>query len=75
MRKYIFIGLMSFMLVGCGTVGEMFLPRAIVLHPIEKSDIFYVASGTQIGNERTEKEGYFLSNEYIDEVMKVRIKK
>jgi len=75
MRNFLFIIILSVFLSGCGTIAEMFLPRQIVLHPIEKSDIFFVASGTQIGDARTEKAGVFLSQEYLDEVLKVRIQK
>ena len=56
---------------GCATV------RPIVLHPIEKSDIFRIEKGAEILNPdgmriTTEKNGYFLSEFYLEEVIKAR---
>lgn len=55
----------------CATV------RPIVLHPIEKTDIFRIEKGAEISKPdgikiTTEKDGYFLSEYYLEEVMKVR---
>ena len=56
---------------GCASV------RPIVLHPIEKSDIFRIEKGAEISNPdgtkiTTEKDGYFLSEFYLEEVIKAR---
>ena len=48
--------------------------RVVVLHPIEKSDIFRVTKGTQIGMIQAEKDGYFLSDMYIEKVAKAQMK-
>ena len=49
--------------------------RPIILHPIEKSDIFSIEKDTQIGDVKTEKDGYFLSEYYLNEVVKAKIEK
>ena len=56
---------------GCATV------RPIILHPIEKSDIFRIEKGAEVLNSdgtkvTTEKDGYFLSEFYLEEVIKAR---
>ena len=58
---------LGYTVAGCTTV------RPIVLHPIEKTDIFSIDVGTKIGNITTEKHGYFVSDLYIEEVMKAKI--
>jgi hypothetical protein len=45
------------------------------LHVIEKTDIFSVPKGTTINDVVTEKDGWFLSDEYVEEVMRARIGK
>ena len=49
--------------------------RPIVLHPIEKSDIFAIDKNIKIGNITTEKDGYFLSEYYLEEVVKAKVTK
>lgn len=44
--------------------------KNIVLHPIEKSDIFSVKSGESFTSE---KDGWFLSDQYVEEVMKAKV--
>lgn len=56
-----------FLLAGCGT-----LNRKVVLYPIDKSDIFRVEKGSSV--VVAEKDGYFLSDEYIQEVMDAKVK-
>lgn len=53
----------------------------VVLHPIEKSDIFSVPAGAVIvldpnspGALTVEKDGWFLSDTYVREVMDAKIK-
>lgn len=46
----------------------------VVLHPISKSDIFSVTKGTTIGTQVTEKDGWFLSDYYMNEVGKAKVK-
>jgi hypothetical protein len=43
------------------------------LHPIEKSDIFFIEKGTEIGEVVTEKDGYFLSELYLKEVAQTKV--
>ena len=56
-------------LIGCAN------RRFIILHPIEKSDIFAISKDTQVGDIKTEKDGYFLSELYLEEVVKAKIEK
>lgn len=53
-------------LTGCGSI------RSVVLHPIEKSDITKMQKGIPY---TPEKDGYFLSDYYVEEVMRARINK
>ena len=50
-------------LTGCG--------RTLVLHPIEQSDIQIMKTGEAY---TPEKDGYFLSEFYMEEVIKAKIK-
>jgi hypothetical protein len=45
----------------------------IVLHPIYPKDIFFIPSGTQCGNIKTEEDGFFMTQKYMGEVMKARV--
>lgn len=47
----------------------------IVLHPMAPDDMLEVPVGTKIGSETTTKHGWFVSDEYIDEVLKARVRK
>lgn len=44
--------------------------RPVVLHPIEKSDIAKMERGIPY---TPEKNGYFVSDEYLEEVMRARV--
>jgi hypothetical protein len=55
--------------IGCSTL------RPVVLHPIEKSDIFAIGKGTKIGDTITEKDGWFISDYYLKEVAKAKVSK
>ena len=44
--------------------------RQVILHPIEKSDIFRMEEGVEYVSE---KDGYFVSDYYVEEVMKVKV--
>jgi len=46
--------------------------RTVVLHPIEKSDFFYIPKGSKVGDVVTEKDGWFLSEFYLEEVARAR---
>jgi len=46
-------------------------PR-VILHPIEKSDIVQMNKGIPY---TPEKDGYFLSKYYLDEVVKAKVEK
>ena len=54
------------LLVGCSSL------RTVVLHPIEKSDIFAVEKNKPFTSE---KDGWFLSDFYVEEVMKAKVGK
>ena len=56
--------LASTVLTGCSGL------RPVILHPIEKADIFRVETGKQFTSE---KDGWFISDFYLEEVMKARI--
>lgn len=61
-------------LTGCS------ITRPVILHPIEKTDIFSIEEGSRVtspsGEETiTEKPGQFLSDYYLKEVMRARIGK
>lgn len=56
--------LLSINLIGCS--------RLIILHPVEKSDIVVMTKGNPY---IPEKNGYFLSDEYMKEVIAVRVDK
>lgn len=44
--------------------------KSVVLHPIEKSDIFSVTKDTEF---KAEKNGWFVSDFYLEEVMKAKV--
>jgi hypothetical protein len=76
LRQRILAGLLLALIVSlgcsCATV------RPVILHPIEKADIFRVEKDAKIvhtdGTKDTaEKDGYFLSEYYLEEVMKARV--
>jgi hypothetical protein len=46
----------------------------VLLYPIDKQDIFRVPKGTMIGTIPTDRDGYFLSDQYLDEVGKATVK-
>lgn len=58
--------LLPLFLMGCA--------NTIILHPIQKSDIFQVPQGTVINGTPTEKPGWFLSDVYLKEVGKAKVK-
>lgn len=65
-------------LIGCAVLGAVSTgcasqPRKVVLHPIEKEDIFYIEKGVRCGSTITKKDGYFISKDYMKEVMDVGI--
>ena len=54
---------------------SLFLPPQIVLHPIEKSDIFAINKGDKVGTIVVEKDGWFLSDLYLEQVADAKVKK
>lgn len=46
----------------------------VILYPIQKSDIFRITQGTLIGTTPAEKAGWFLSDMYLEEVAKAKVK-
>ena len=64
--------------IGCSITGDKV--TVVELHPIEKSDIFRVKKDSVVslnsGDTLTvEKDGWFLSDLYVDQVMKARLNK
>lgn len=56
------------------------ITRYVILHPIEKADIFVVKEGAKIyhldGSETiVDRDGWFYSDKFTEEVMKTRIGK
>lgn len=47
--------------------------REIILHAIANSDIFRVKQGTKVGDTVTSKNGYFLSDFYMKDVMEAKV--
>ena len=72
---------MTLLLLLCLTslIGCSFLNKQVVLHPIERCDIFDIKKGTKIisidGKDTivVEKDGKFLSDLYLAEVVKIKI--
>ncbi len=65
---------LSIVLTGCSYT------KTVILHPIEKADIYSVRKGTQIyhidGSKNTvDRDGWFFSDMYVKEVIKARIDK
>ncbi len=54
------------LIIGCS--------RVVMLYPIEKSDIYRITKDTKIGNITAEKDGWFLSDLYLKEVVNARTK-
>lgn len=65
--KYLVVSLL--LISGCATTNKVYI------HPIEKSDIFSIPKGTQVGEIKAEKDGWFLSDDYVKMVMKAKISK
>lgn len=57
--------LLLLFLVGCSTI----------LYPIEQQDIHRISKGTSIGNLTTDRDGYFISDLYLELVGKAKVKK
>ncbi len=71
LRRRTLLIVLLFMLAGCS-------PPAVKLHPITPLDIFSIPKGTKIilpndPNFATLKEGYFLSNFYLKEIMEAKV--
>jgi hypothetical protein len=47
----------------------------VVLYPIEKSDIFFVGKSSTLNNQTIAKDGWYVSQFYMDEVMRVKMSK
>lgn len=57
-------------LIGCASIPEV---RKVVLHPIAQEDIFTIPKGTKCGENTAKKDGFFLSGDYVREVLDVGI--
>lgn len=66
LRRKIIPVILLMLIAGCAS------PK-VILHPIEKIDIVRIEKGTQIGGWITEKDGYFLSDLYLKEVMEAKV--
>lgn len=75
LNKHLCIGVVAVLIFVCGC------QQAVILHPIEGADIIRVAAGTQIKyadkegikHDGAPKDGYFLSDLYIKEVMGAKV--
>ena len=56
-------------IIGCSTA------KNVVIHPIEKSDIFDIPKDTKVGEITTEKDGWFISDYYLEEVAKAKMER
>lgn len=56
-----------------GITGCASASRDVVLHPIEREEFFKIPSGTQIGMEKTDRDGYFLSEFYMKEIARAKL--
>lgn len=45
----------------------------IILHPITNKDIIFVPAGSSVRNVIIDRDGYFLSKDYMGEVIKVKV--
>ena len=63
--KFLLVLIVSIALSGCGTFNKQ-----IVLHPIEKTDINKMQKGA---NYAPEKDGWFISDLYLKEVMQAKV--
>jgi hypothetical protein len=70
-KKALKLGIPALLLLG--SISIIGCSRPILIHPIEKSDIFSIPIGTKIGAITTEKNGWFLSDLYVEEVMKAKV--
>lgn len=66
MIKQCVIIVLLLLIVGCA--------RIVMLYPIEKTDIFRINKDTKVGNVTAEKDGWFLSDLYLKEVVHARTK-
>ena len=57
--------LLPLVLIGCA--------GRVIIHTIEKTDIFRINKGVVIGNQTVEKDGWFLSDSYVKEVAQAKI--
>lgn len=46
----------------------------LVVHPVNSQDLIPVDKGTQIGDVITSQEGWYLSDFYFSEILRVRVK-
>lgn len=69
---------LSLGLIGCSLLQKKTPPK-VVLYPITKSDIFIVEKGSRVispdgkSSITVDKNGRFLSDFYIEEIMKVKV--
>lgn len=75
--KNAIVAILLFFVIG-GLSGCISLNRKVVLHPIEKSDIFRIQKNARVEINRNEtvyaeKDGWFLSDYYVEQVMKAKI--
>lgn len=56
--------------IGLTTIG---CANNIIFYPISKTDIFYIPVGTKVGDIVSVKSGWFLSDDYIKEITKIKI--
>jgi hypothetical protein len=71
-QKLLLALIVSIVFSGCASL------RPIVLHPIEKADIFQIVKGSKVTAPdgtviAVEKDGRFLSDYYLEQVAKARM--
>jgi hypothetical protein len=57
---------LTIFLLGCS--------KAIILYPLEKTHIICVPKGAKVDENETVHDGCWVSNEYIEKVLKARVK-
>lgn len=62
-------------ILALNSTGCAFLQRKVEIYPIEKSDIFSVPKGSTCNGIVAEKDGWFLSDFYVQRVMDTSVAK
>lgn len=79
LRKGMLLLLITLLIGFLGFSGCIYT-KTVILHPIEKADIYSVRKGAQIyhvdgSKDTVDRDGWFFSDMYVKEVIKARIDK